>query len=222
MQIIYHYNICPFSRKVRIALAEKNISFQLKVEKFWEKRKDFLKLNPAGTIPIFLSRPNIKIVGSQNIIDFFEEIHSSEKLIYGSPLEKAEVRRMINWFDEKFYPEASKIILEEKIFNFLDKKLAPNQSKIKKASSNLSFHLSYIQHLLSRNQWLCGSKITLADLNAAAHISSLDYLGEIKWSEYELIKEWYSVIKSRPSFREILNDKVTGFPPVKHYSELDF
>lgn len=222
MQVLYHYNICPFSRKVRFVLNEKKVPFTLHSEKFWEKRTNFLKLNPAGTVPLLIAKPNIKIIGSQNIIDFFEEVNNAPKLICGNPLEKCEIRRIISWFDEKFYNEVSKIFLEEKILKFLEKKEAPHSQKLSSASDALGRHMQYLNYLLSKNQWITGSKITLADLTAAAHISTIDYLGEIRWDKYELVKEWYSVVKSRPSFQDILQDIVVGFPPVKHYKELDF
>ena len=70
--------------------------------------------------------------------------------------------------------------------------------------------------------FLAGRDVTLADLALAAHLSALDYYGEVPWTDYPPVTEWYIRMKSRPSFRPLLADRVPGQPPVPHYAELDF
>ncbi|GIS05387.1 MAG: hypothetical protein CM15mP109_01430 [Candidatus Dadabacteria bacterium] len=89
----------------------------------------------------------------------------------------------------------------------------PNTDNIRLAKNNLNNHLKYFEFLLERRFWLVNSKIELADLTAAAHISCIDYLGDMPWEKFPEIKHWYSRIKSRPSFRSILTDKIIGIPP---------
>jgi glutathione S-transferase len=72
-----------------------------------------------------------------------------------------------------------------------------------------------------RHGYLASRECTLGDLAVAAHISALDYFGEIPWAEFPLAAEWYVKMKSRPSFRSLLADRVPGQPPVSHYAELD-
>ena len=57
---------------------------------------------------------------------------------------------------------------------------------------------------------------------AAAHLSTVDYLGDVPWKEHEEAKDWYARVKSRPSFRALLEDNVPGAPPQRHYANLDF
>ena len=71
-------------------------------------------------------------------------------------------------------------------------------------------------------RWLAGDDLSFADFAAAAHISTVDYLGEMPWHEYPAVKAWYQKIKSRPSFRALLSDQVRGIPAVAHYADLDF
>ena len=54
------------------------------------------------------------------------------------------------------------------------------------------------------------------------NLSALDYFGEVPWAEFPAAAEWYVRMKSRPSFRSLLADRVPGQPPVSHYAELDF
>lgn len=223
MYRIYHYPLCPFSRKVRVALHEKQIPFHPTVEYFWERRDSFIKLNTMGTVPFLMGEPHTLISHSQTIIEFLEEAHPDLPLMPQGPVERAEVRRICAWFDDKFYREVSEYILNDKVYKFFKTGVTPNASILKIARSNISYHLDYIEFLLSIKTWLGGNEFSIADITAACHISSLDYLSEIPWeSNRPLFKEWYSVVKSRPSFREILLDYIPGFEPSKTYSLLDF
>jgi glutathione S-transferase len=93
---------------------------------------------------------------------------------------------------------------------------------VRAALHNLRYHLDYISYLMESRSWLAGDELTLADLTAAAHLSCLDYVGDVPWGQYPLAKEWYVRLKSRPSFRPILADHVPGMPPPKLYANLDF
>jgi glutathione S-transferase len=71
------------------------------------------------------------------------------------------------------------------------------------------------------NGYLASREVSLGDLAVAAHLSALDYFGEVPWAEFPAAGEWYMRMKSRPSFRSLLNDRVPGQPPVSHYSDPD-
>ena len=75
---------------------------------------------------------------------------------------------------------------------------------------------------MERRNWLAGDRLTLADITAAAHLSCVDYIGDVPWDGYEDAKTWYARVKSRPSFRAILADAIPGLPPVAAYADLDF
>jgi glutathione S-transferase len=98
----------------------------------------------------------------------------------------------------------------------------PNSTAIRAGKSNLGYHLEYITYLAERRRWLAGDHFSLADISAAAHLSSLDYLGDVPWDEHEPAKEWYARVKSRPSFRPLLADHIPGITPPAHYTDLDF
>jgi glutathione S-transferase len=76
--------------------------------------------------------------------------------------------------------------------------------------------------MAERNGFLAGREVSLADLSLAAHLSALDYFGEVPWTEHLALTEWYTRMKSRPSFRPLLADRVPGQPPASTYAELDF
>ena len=98
----------------------------------------------------------------------------------------------------------------------------PDPGAIRAARSNIRYHLRYIGHLTTHRHGLVGRDITLADLAAAAALSVVDYMGEVPWDEDAMAKTWYARIKSRPSFRPLLADKIRGLPAASHYADLDF
>ncbi|HEX2724979.1 MAG TPA: glutathione S-transferase domain-containing protein, partial [Beijerinckiaceae bacterium] len=98
----------------------------------------------------------------------------------------------------------------------------PDTSAIRAARSNIRYHLDYIGYLMAGRNWLAGDHLTYADLAAAAHLSCVDYLGDVPWNENEAAKAWYARLKSRPAFRPLLADRMPGIAPAGQYENLDF
>ena len=98
----------------------------------------------------------------------------------------------------------------------------PNSQVIRAGHANIHIHLNYISYLVDRRNWLAGDNLTVADLAASAHLSTIDYIGDVPWSEYPAARDWYARIKSLLSFRPLLEDHISGAPPAKHYRDLDF
>jgi glutathione S-transferase len=222
MRTLYHLWLSPYSRKVRIVLHEKKLDFEMRVENVWERRDAFLVLNPAGDVPVLVESDNTAISGSDVISEFLEDIQPETTLIGSHPMGRAEVRRMVAWFDRKFNREVTENLVGEKVMKKFLGLGEPNAQIIRTGFANLPIHLDYMTYLLERRKWLAGDQFSLADITAAAHISAVDYLDDIPWEDYSEVKDWYSRIKSRPSFRPILDDRITGIRPPKHYSDLDF
>jgi len=219
---VFHHPICPFSRKLRIVLNEKKVEYELILEKFWERRVDFITLNPAGETPLVIYPDNQVISGNYAIFEYLEEINPNNRLLSNDPIGNTTIRRISEWFDNKFYNEVTKYLINEKVIKVITKIGEPNSSAIRAAKKNMIYHIDYIGYLLQNNDYLCGDKITLADFAAASQISVLDFIGDIPWERNKAVKHWYALIKSRPSFRPILQDKIIGFYPPKHYSDPDF
>jgi len=221
MVLLVHSSILPQCRKIRILMAEKKMLYVLKEETPWALSKDIMKINPSGELPIFIFDGNI-IAGNYAISEFLEETYTQNRLIVGGNKERAETRRLVDWFDNKFYREVYQYIAGEKIYKRFASKQPPESRKIKAGVNNLRYHLEYIDWIAERNNYLVGNDFSLADISAAAQLSVIDYLGDVPWDDYTNAKLWYSKIKSRPSFKEILNDRIKGIYPSKQYTDLDF
>lgn len=221
MVLLIHHPVSAASRKIRLLMSEKKMLFILKEEEPWKLSEDVFKLNPAGELPIFLNDGNV-IVGDYPIAEYLEETVTDIPLIFGDTKQKAEIRRLTDWFDKKFQREVYRNIVQEKVHKRFASGKAPDSQILKIGLNNLVFHLEYMEWLLERRQYLATDTISLADLSAAAQLSVVDYLGGVPWEDFKNAKLWYSKIKSRPSFKDILKDNIRGILPAKHYANLDF
>lgn len=205
-------------------LAEKGLEFDMKVEKTWERRPDFLAMNPAGQVPVLIEEDGAVLVDSGVICEYLEELHPDDKkpLLGRDPQMRAEVRRLVTWFDLKFQREVTANLVGEKIQKRFLGLGQPDSSAIRAGHANIHTHLDYIAWLTERRTWLAGDLFSLADIAAAAHISCLDYIGDVPWDDHPEAKVWYARIKSRKTFRPILADHIPGVPPPRHYADPDF
>lgn len=220
---LYHLPLSPFCRKVRLVLAEKRIQAELIEERPWEQRLDFLRLNPAGKVPVLVTRDGRTLSESNAIVEYLEETVPDPALMPQDPIARAEVRRVVGWFDDKFNAEVTQNMVFERVTKRLARIGSPDGQALKAGSRNIRVHLDYMTFLLEGHSWLAGPRMTLADVTAAAHLSCLDYLGDVPWIDYPVVRDWYAVMKSRPGFRGLLADHLPGFPtPPPHYADLDF
>ena len=222
MLTLYHLWLSPYCRKVRVALAEKGIDFCLTVEKVWERREEFLQLNPACEVPVVIESDGIVLADSNAICEYLDETRPNNRLIGFDPHVRAETRRLVSWFDNKFYGEVSGYLLEEKFMKRFMAMGEPDSQAIRAGSANIGYHLEYIAYLIERRKWLAGDEFSLADITAGSHLSSMDYLAAVPWEDHPATKDWYARIKSRPSFQALLADNIPGLSPPKHYADLDF
>lgn len=228
MQLVHH-RFCPHSRFIRTVLAEYGVTVELVDEPVWERRPDFLALNPAGTTPVLVDE-RLVVPGAAVIAEYIDERlgaeHGKMRLLPSEVDARVEVRRLAHWFNDKFFDEVSNYLVQEKIFKrrlpVADGGGPPDSTAIRAARANIRYHLDYIGWLLRARNWLAGDRLSYADFAAAAHLSTADYLGDVPWEENESAKNWYARIKSRPAFRPLLGESLPGMAPAPHYADLDF
>jgi glutathione S-transferase len=233
MRQLFHHPLQPQSRAIRLQLAEKRLEAEFVVERPWDRREQFLIMNPSGEVPVLVEDGHLAVCGFYPILEYLEEAYP-ESVGTGAPLlgrnavERAEIRRLIAWFDLKFDRDVTRNLLHEKIFKrFMlasnpGARGGPDSAAIRAGKVNIGIHLDYIGWLAERRNWLAGGIFSMADLIAAAQISAMDYLGDIPWDDHAAAKDWYARMKSRPSFRPLLADNLPGAPPPAHYADLDF
>ncbi len=230
MLTLFHHPFCPHSRFVRLALDELGLVPRLMEERTWERREEFLILNPAGTTPVLVEEGAPPVPGAGVIAEYLDETRGSKlaqpRLMPREVGARVEVRRLMNWFNDKFFEEVSGALAMERVYKrYIPAGQgggSPNTEALRAARNNIRYHLAYIGWLIRSRDWLAGDSLTYADLAAAAHLSAVDYLGDVPWNEDETAKAWYARIKSRPSFRTLLVETMPGLPPSPTYANLDF
>lgn len=222
---LHHFPLDPASRQVRLALGEKRLAFGEVQVRYWERPKSLTALNASGLIPVLVEAEDGKelvLCESRAILDHLEEVAPEPALLGRAAGERAEARRLLQWFDRKFEYEASGYILHEKMEKRLLGMGAPDLANLRQGRDGLRSHMFYIDKLLQEREWLAGRRLSLADFAAAAHLSVIDYFGDVAWGDFPAVKTWYMKLKSRPCFRPLLTDRWPGLAPAKHYDDLDF
>lgn len=223
MRVLYHLPLSPFCRKVRLVLGEKRLPFDLHLEKVWDREGRYAALNPAYTVPTLVDNSGLTVADSRAICEYLDEAYPQVNLMGATLAERAEVRRLVAWFDEKFYQEVARNLYWERTLKSQLGLGAPDANALRAGYANLKYHMSYIGWLSEHRRWLAGDNLSVADFAAAAMLSSLDYLGDVDWAVNPAAKEWYARIKSRPAFRPLLTERVHGISaPPPHYPDLDF
>jgi glutathione S-transferase len=232
MNRLTHFTLCPFSRSVRLALAECAVPFELAEERPWEWSQSLLALNPAGELPVLQLEDGPTLCGVYAISEYLAEDPGGQardkrsiSLLPSGRDARAEVRRVIDWFHRKFDREVTRELMTERVYPCLSGnpvEAPPEVDVLRAIRANLRYHMSYLDHLADQRTWLAGEALTLADLAAAAHVSTADFLGEVSWEDHGAAKAWYQRVKSRPSFRPLLGDRVAKLRPPAHYADLDF
>jgi glutathione S-transferase len=230
MATLFHHPLCPRSRFIRVLLGEYGIEPDLIEERAYERRRDFLIANPAGELPVLVEQNDFVVPGANIIAEYLDETRGlafgEHRLLPDDPAGRVEVRRLVDWFNLKFYEEVSAPLVHEKVYKRYMTQAqgggAPDMNIVRAARANIRYHMRYIGHLTSKRKWLAGDSLSHADLAAAAHISCADFVGDVPWGEDEAAKDWYTRLKSRPSFRAILSDRLPGMTPAAVYADLDF
>lgn len=211
---VHDFILSPFGRKLRLALAEKHLGFAVVPLRPWE-----------GSIPIEeLSRLELPdgtlMTDASACAEYIDEIQPEPRLMPASPLARAQARRWSNWLDGPVWRSVTAIVLRERVLA-RHGTAAGGPEALKESLTVLRTCLAQVEHQVEREGSLVDAT-TLADLSLAAHLSCLDYFGDVPWQAYPATREWYARIKSRPSFRPLLNETLPGFAPVAHYADLDF
>ena len=232
MSKLTQFRLCPFSRSIRVALAELDMPFTLAEEQPWDWRPQLLALNPSGDLPVLELADGLVIAGAYAISEYLGEMVRRAPLeerlkdpYPGNAEDRAEIRRLVDWFHRKLDGEVTREMLAEKLHRRLRPEQSaspPNAELLRALRTNLRYHMGYVTYLADQRRWLAGDDMSFADMAAAAHFSCLDYLDEVPWDAYPVARQWYVRMKSRPSFRQLLADRASGVPPPIHYANLDF
>lgn len=218
MQTLFHHPLCPHSRFVRLALSEYGLPVRLVGERVWERREDFLVLNPAGTIPVLVVEGIGAVPGASIIAEYLDDVYGKDlgdrRLLPQATNLRIEVRRLTSWFNDKFFADVSGPVTTERYKQYMPLEAGGgplDHALLREIRKILPDYLAYIETLLSKHDWLASDQLSYADLAAAAHLSVAEYLGDMPWPQDGTAQRWYALIQSRPSFQSMITEAWRGF-----------
>ena len=223
--VLYQFPFDPGSRAARLALGEARVEFAETVVRPWEDGCPVATLNPSGMPPVLQvteAGRALTLCEPGAILGWLEDRAKEPFLMPVDPVERAETRRLVSWFDRRFNDDVNAVLLHERMEKPLLRLGPPEARALRAGRDSLKAHLAMLESLLATRDALAGRRITQADMVAAAHLSVLDYFGEVAWVAYPGLKTWYMKLKSRPCFRPLLADRFPGVAAAGHYADLDF
>jgi glutathione S-transferase len=227
-----HFPLCPFSRSIRLALQELDLPHELVAESADAAVPGARGLALPADLPILDLDEGGAVAGAYAISEYLDELAGrglldarGPRLFPGALEDRGETRRLVDWFNRRLDREITQPLLAAKAWPRLvpgSPAGAPSSGGLRAAHANLRHHLDYVGYLADTRRWLAGDALSFADLAAAAHLSTLDYLAEVPWDAAPSARVWYARVKSRPSFRPLLADRIPALVPPSHYADLDF
>lgn len=224
MERLWHWPLDPGARTVRLALGEKRFAFEDNAAQSIKGAADLPGLSPGADLPVLLSSSgegNVVASGSRAILEYLEEFRPDPRLLPFAANERAETRRLWQWSDTSF-AEVNATLLAERENQWVRRSRDSNSARLREGSHALKSRLSFLEGLSAMRPYMAGRTLTVADLSIAAHLSVYDYFGDVSWDAVPDLRQWYARMKSRPSFRPLLSDRVAGTRPPRHYADLDF
>lgn len=223
--VLYHFAFDPGSRTARLALGEAKVEFAETPVRPWEPDCPVRSLNPSGMPPVLQTTEGGKaltLCEPAAILGWLEDRSKAPFLMPTDPAERAETRRLVAWFDRRFTDDVNAVLLHERMEKPLLRLGPPEARALRAGREALKAHLGVLEDILASRDALSGRRIGQADIVAAAHLSVLDYFGEVAWANWPGVKTWYMKLKSRPCFRPLLADRFPGVQPSAWYDDLDF
>lgn len=225
MRVLYYYSLDAHSRIIRLLMTEKMVDFKLQYEFPWKISEQLRQINSYNVLPVLTDNSGNSIIGVSAIMEYIEEAYPDPRVFGYTPKQRAEARQIAYWFISEFQHSVLLPIVSEKVSKRFSSKMAsaPNPNVIRNAIYNIPRFLDRMVWLLDRRSWLAGRDFSIADITASSFISILDYLGILKWNNYNaVLLSWYIRIKSRRSFQPLLSDTISIIPPSRNYAKLDY
>ena len=205
--------LSPPSRFARLLIAEKRLACDSSAPE-----------DLTEHLPVFVEMDGSRYQGLWAIVDHLEGAYPEHPLTPDDDRARSESLRLLDWSMGPLLENVTKRIVFERAsqrYTGATAQRAPDMQIVRGGREALRTVLTNLGSSAERNGCLASRDCSLADLAVAAHLSAIDYFGEVPWSEFPAVTEWYMRVKSRPSFRTLLGDRIPGQPPVSHYADLD-
>lgn len=219
------YSTC--SQKVRLCLHEKQLVFrdtQIDFRKNEHLTPEYLVLNPNGVVPTLL-HDGEPIIDSSVIMEYLDEVFPQVPLSPRTPVARADMRAWLRYFeevptaairvpsfsrvfvrhfadldDEQFAAAAKSRPLRTHFYQKMGRNGFSND-EVDASFNALSQTIERMQTRLAGNAWLCGDRLTLADICVFPSFDRMADLGHANlWAEAPDVERWFGALRERPSY----------------------
>jgi glutathione S-transferase len=191
---LYNTQRCPYARRTRIVLHEKQIDFDVHEVDLSNKSEEFLNVSPYGKVPVVFVN-GISLYESNVVNEYLDEVYETPRLLPENPEQRALARSWMAFADDYFFPFIFRIRMgAQRGFS---------EEQVHEAKEKLQGALSRLERQLEGKEYLIGD-YTLADIAHAGNFHRLRELaerGDVPLQNYPNVVAWMQRVESRESYK---------------------
>jgi glutathione S-transferase len=212
MPVVHGVSPSPFVRKVRVAMAEKGLDYDLEPVMPGNVPESFKKLSPLAKVPVYQDGDFV-LPDSSVIIAFLERAHP-EPALY--PSDARELGRAL-WYEE--YADTKMIDVITPIFSqrFIQRVLFKQESDESIVEQQMTLLVppvfDYLEGEVPDDSWMIGDSFGIADIGFGTTFVHLRHGGEsIDTARWPRLAAYASRVLSRESFASLITEEEAAFP----------
>jgi glutathione S-transferase len=209
MPTVYGVALSPFVRKVRVALAEKGVAYDLDPVIPVNVSAEYRKISPLGKVPAYRDG-DTTLSDSSVIIAYLDRLHPRPSLY---PTDAYDFARAL-WFEE--YADGGLVsVIGPKIFfqkvvgpRFFNQKT--DDAVVKKAvEEELPPMFDYLESQLAPGATtLVGKQLTVGDIGVGSQFVNLFHCGYgVDTKRWPKLAGYLAALHERPSFRPLIAEE---------------
>ncbi len=188
----------PYTRKVRIVLAEKKIDYDFEIDNPWKADAKAAKLNPLGKVPALLLDDGRTLFDSRVIVGFLDNASPITRLVPAENRERVEVRR---W--EALADGVLDAGVLARLENQREAKLR-SAPWIERQMGKVRTGLAAMDSELDDKPWCVGNGYSLADIAVGVCLGWLDFrYAKMDWKKgHANLARAFAKLSERQSFAD--------------------
>ena len=207
---IHGVNVSPFVRKVRVALAEKGIEYDLVAANPFAPSDEFLRISPLKKIPV-LQDGDVTLPDSSAIVAYLEKAYPTSPLYPSAAADYGQVLFYEEYADTLLYSTLGPIFVQRVVVpNLMNG--TPDEKVIQACLTKVPEVLSFVESLLGDGDWLVGDSFTVADIAMTSPFVNFGYAGEsVDAQRYPKLAAYVARAHARPSFKALIDEEKAAF-----------
>lgn len=188
----------PYARKVRIALMEKGIPFELVTEVPWDHTTTVPQHNPLEKLPVLICDDGSSVYESSYILEWLEAKFPTPPIYPLDPMQRLRARRLEVLADG---------VCDAVVLTFFENMRPPGQSSpewLARQRRKIEGGISAIGQLIGNRTFAVGDRFGLGDIAAGTVLAYLDVrLADFGWRTlYPQLAAYSDRMEARESFAQ--------------------